>query len=94
MGERPYLSFYLITFHKPFLLYNDFMAWTQSDVDSIDAALKSNVLRVQFADRSITYRSIDELLKVRNLAVAEVGSTTGTTVLRQLRVYTSKGNGG
>lgn len=69
------------------------MAWDQAALDAIDKSLKSGVLRVQFADRSITYRSVDELLRVRNLAASELAASGGTVIRRQLRVYTTKGNG-
>ena len=48
------------------------MSWSQSDVDALDTALKENRLQVQFGDRSVRYRSVDEMLKVRALAVRQV----------------------
>jgi hypothetical protein len=49
------------------------MAYTQSDLDAIRATIAKGELRVDFSDRSITYRSIDELLK------AEARITTALT---------------
>jgi hypothetical protein len=34
---------------------------TQAEIDALEAAMKSGVLRVRFADRDITYRSQSEM---------------------------------
>lgn len=41
------------------------MAWTQQQLEAIEAAIASGELTVRFADRTITYRSIDDLLRAR-----------------------------
>jgi len=38
------------------------MAFTQADLDSVRAAIAKGERTVQFADRSVTYRSMEELL--------------------------------
>lgn len=49
------------------------MAWTRADLDAIDAALKSNVRKVTFADgRSTEYQDADQMLQVRREIKAEV----------------------
>lgn len=49
------------------------MAWTQSHIDAIDDALRNHRLTVRDADgKQVTYRSAEEMLKVRALAVREV----------------------
>lgn len=67
------------------------MAWTQTDIDSIDSAIKSGVLEVRYADRTVVYRSMNELLQARQLAVVEVNKANGTMPTRQYRIYTDKG---
>ena len=69
------------------------MAWTQADIDSIDNAIKSNTLaRSSSADRSVTYRSLDELIKARNFGERlQLAAAGGTPIRRQLRIYTKKG---
>lgn len=37
------------------------MAYTQAQLDALQAALASGTLRVEYEDRAITYRSLDEL---------------------------------
>jgi hypothetical protein len=59
------------------------MAWTQADLDKLDAALAAGgaVQSLQFADQTFTFRTIDEMLKLRALIQsalnAAVGSSTG-----------------
>jgi len=49
------------------------MAWTTADLEAIEASIKNGTSRVRYADREITYRDLDELLKLRNLIQAELG---------------------
>ena len=65
------------------------MAWTQSDLDAIDAAIKSGTTMVKYDTKTVTYRSLDELIRIRGLMQKELGLTTGASG----RVYaeTSKG---
>ena len=39
------------------------MAWTQQQLDAIEGAIASGELTVRFGDRTVTYRSMDELLQ-------------------------------
>jgi hypothetical protein len=55
------------------------MSWTTTDLASIEKAIASGELRVKFGDREVMYRSIDELLKARDVVKASVESTTSTT---------------
>lgn len=42
------------------------MAYSQADLDSIRSAIAKGELRVTFYDRSVEYRSIDELMKAES----------------------------
>lgn len=48
------------------------MAFVPADLDAIDTAIKSGELTVKFDDTSVTYRSMDELLKARGLIKREI----------------------
>lgn len=49
------------------------MPFTQTDLDAVNAALASGELTVRAADgKTVTYRTVDELLKARNLIVNEL----------------------
>lgn len=41
------------------------MSWTQDDLDRIDEALATGATTVRHGDKTVTYRTVDELLKVR-----------------------------
>lgn len=43
------------------------MAWTQQQLEAIEAAIARGELTVRFEDRTITYRSVDDLLKARQV---------------------------
>lgn len=46
------------------------MAITQADVDALDRAIVDNVLTVRTNDRTVIYRSMDELMTARSHAVS------------------------
>ena len=55
------------------------MAWTQSDLDAINAAIASGAMEVRYADGSgAKYRDLNDMLKVRDMIAAAVAPTTGT----------------
>lgn len=65
------------------------MAFTQTDLDAVNTALLRGEKSVQFADRSVTYRSVDEILKVKEQITSELGRTNRRR--RQFLGYSSKG---
>lgn len=69
------------------------MAWTQTDLDTLDAAIASGqgVQEVQFADRKSKKYSIDELIKLRAEIRRGIAAASGTPRTRY--GATSKGTG-
>lgn len=65
------------------------MAWTSDDLDAIKTALAKGERTVTFADRSITYRSVDELLRVKAEIEAELAAAASRP--RQFLGYSTKG---
>lgn len=51
------------------------MSWTTTDLTAIESAIASGELRVKFADREVQYRSIEELLKARDVIKAAIDPT-------------------
>lgn len=51
------------------------MAYTEDDLTAIRAAITKGERTVQFADRSVTYRSIDELLQAEARILGELAQT-------------------
>ncbi len=64
-------------------------SYTTSDLEAIDAAIQTGHLRVKYADKDVTYRSLDELMQIR----AHIAKQLGQTNARSPRYYanTSKG---
>jgi hypothetical protein len=71
------------------------MAFTSQDLANINAAIASGELTAKVNDRLITYRSIAELLKAKNVIEAELATqsvgTTPTTGVFRLNFGTSRG---
>ena len=55
------------------------MAWTQSDVDALEAAIKQGVRTVSYADRTVTYHSLDEMLRLRNVMQNSATGSAGVS---------------
>lgn len=56
------------------------MAFSQTDLDNIDAAIASGELTVELDGRKVTYRSITDLTAARKLIVGQInGATAGGT---------------
>jgi hypothetical protein len=55
------------------------MAWTSTDLTAIETAIASGALRVKFSDREVQYRSMDELLKARNVIKESIASSGGAS---------------
>lgn len=55
------------------------MAFTASDLATIDGAIASGALKVRFADgREVTYQDIAGLMRARSLIQSDIASATGT----------------
>lgn len=72
------------------------MAYTQADLEALEAALAKGEKRVTFGDKTVEYRSVAELreaiLAVRH-ELERMNAATGLIprAPRQIRVTTSKG---
>ena len=65
--------------------------WTNDDLQAVMTAIASGQLEVRFADRTIRYRSIDELVKAKNIIENWLFENTGQVPIRQIRIYTDGG---
>lgn len=63
------------------------MAITQQDIDKIDRAIAKGESVVRFADRTVEYRSVDELIKAKNVMLAELSKATNPRRSRVTRIY-------
>jgi len=51
------------------------MAWTQSDLDALEAAIASGARVVEYDGRSTTFQSLADMLQLRRMMRAELGIT-------------------
>jgi len=68
------------------------MAWTQTDLDTLDVAYKQGARRVRIGERDIEFHSVDDYIKLRNLISNELAAQ-GPQPVRQVRVFTTSGWG-
>lgn len=52
------------------------MAYSQADLDNVRSAIAKGELSVEFADRKVVYRSIDELLKAEERIATAISTST------------------
>jgi len=53
--------------------------FTQAHLDALNTAIASGELTVRYGDTTVTYRSLDELLRVRDMVKADLQVTTAQT---------------
>ena len=69
------------------------MPWTQADVDSLKAAISEGrgVRSLTFADQSMQFHSVDEMLRLLSVMQGEVTAATSATTNRARYATVSKG---
>ena len=67
------------------------MPWTQDDRHALERALAKGEQRVTFGDKTVIYRSVDELRAALSEVNRQLAQTEGSGVTRQIRVTTDKG---
>jgi hypothetical protein len=60
-------------------------------ITALERALGSGALRVDFADRSTTYRSIDDIKSAITYFSDQLAQVTGTARRKQFDMYAEKG---
>lgn len=62
--------------------------FTESEYAALNAAIAKGVTEVRYGDRTVKYRSLDEMIKVKSMMAAELGKAR-----RPNRVLSSFGKG-
>jgi hypothetical protein len=62
------------------------MAWTQTDLDRLDAAIAKGVKSVTYQSGSVTYQSLAEMLQIRDMMRDELG-LNAAKVTRSVGAY-------
>jgi hypothetical protein len=64
------------------LSIEELMAFTQTQLDALDVAIASGTLSVSFSDgKSVTYRSMAELIQARDMMKNSISGTTTRSTL-------------
>lgn len=66
------------------------MAFTLEQYEALKAAVAEGALSVRYADKSVTYRSLDEMLRLLKLMATELGLNASND---GGRIYTSFSKG-
>lgn len=48
-------------------------SWTVEDLKALESAIAQGVVRVEYSDKKITYRSLDEMIRIRNRIRKDLG---------------------
>lgn len=56
------------------------MAYIQTDLDRLDAAIASGALSVEYGGRKRVFRSVDDLLKARSFVAAQLSGRTNRRI--------------
>ncbi|GGH54860.1 hypothetical protein GCM10010975_11840 [Comamonas phosphati] len=67
------------------------MTYTITQLDALKRALATGERRVSFGDKTIEYRSVEELQSAIRTVEAELARNAGSGTKRQIRVTTVKG---
>ena len=65
------------------------MAWTTDQLTALETAISQGALRVRYSDKEVQYRSLSEMLQLRDLIRQELGLTSAGS--RRLLAKHSKG---
>lgn len=69
------------------------MAYTRTDLEQLEAAIKSGTLSVQYADRRVQYQSLGELRAARREILAEIERAERPRRTRRVIRMTQTGQG-
>jgi hypothetical protein len=59
--------------------FDDVMMYTQEQLTTIEAAIAEGALTVKYGDKQVTYRSLDEMLRIRGMMREELGTNANAT---------------
>lgn len=67
------------------------MTYTTTQLEALKRALATGERRVSFGDKTVEYRSVEELQAAIRTVEAEIARSDGALPKRQIRVTTAKG---
>jgi hypothetical protein len=54
-------------------------SWTLAQLETLENAIASGTLEVRYSDKSVKYRDLDEMLKIRDMMRSGLGLISGQT---------------
>jgi hypothetical protein len=66
------------------------MAYTTQQLDVLESAIAQGVTKVKYSDKEVEYRSLDDMIRLRNIMRQELGMSGGIASRRTLAEF-SKG---
>lgn len=66
------------------------MAWTQAQLDALKDAIAQGALTVKYADKEVTYRSLNEMMRIKAVMENEINAGAARPS-RIIKVGFSKG---
>lgn len=66
------------------------MAFTIEQYETLNAAIAQGALTVEYGDKKVQYRSLDEMIRIRNIIAQELGLTSKTN--RKVAVFSKNWN--
>lgn len=67
------------------------MAFTQEQLDALNSAIADGVTSVAYRDRTVTYRDLNEMLRIKGMMEAQLVSGANSSSERVQRVSTDRG---
>ena len=68
------------------------MAFTQADLDNLDATYKLGAQEVHFSDGRVAKMfGVSDYITLRELIQGEIANQSGPTPIRQVRIFTTQG---
>mgnify|MGYP000060624841 FL=1 len=67
------------------------MTYTTTQLEALKRALATGERRVSFGDKTVEYRSVEELQAAIRTVEAEIARNAGASPKRQIRITTAKG---
>jgi len=65
------------------------MAFTQTQLDALDEAIASGTLEVWYDHKKVEYRSLDEMLQIRQTMATEIAQQGRPRVRRRVAQYSN-----
>lgn len=65
------------------------MSWSQQQLDKLESAIAQGVTEVQYQDKKITYRNLEEMMKLRD----RIRESLGLVSKKLFRSYFRTGKG-